>query len=388
MGDRQIVEEGEGLFFAALHIEREGRAGAGAVAVVDVGLARARIEEAEIADAFDLGMVAQESADLGRVLAGAGHAQLQRLQAAQQHPGGVGIANAAHDVAHHPHLVDDGAAADNGAGDEVAMAAGIFGQAVDADVGALGQRLGPQGPEEGVVDGDRRQLVLALEGGGAGGVDRLDIDQSVGRVGRAFEINQRDAALGPGRRHHLIQLLARRPGREVDVMDAPLRQDLVDDRLAGRVERAGMDDDVARSHQRQQQGRNGRHAAGEGQRRLGILPDLQPVLEDLLVGSVEARIDQALGGAAAGPLAGDALEKALALRRRLENEGGGEEDRRLQRPFRQSGVEAVAHHQRRRLQLVIADGRRGLPRQPAAGRHRIKFFGHMSLPFGGVLAPS
>ena len=39
LGDLERVEEGEGLRLAALQIEREGRARAGAVAAVDVGLA-------------------------------------------------------------------------------------------------------------------------------------------------------------------------------------------------------------------------------------------------------------------------------------------------------------------------------------------------------------
>ena len=52
--------------------------------------------------------------------------------------------------------------------------------------------------------------------------DRLDVDQGVGRVGRAFEIDQRDAALGLGRGHDLVQLLARRAGREVDILHPEL----------------------------------------------------------------------------------------------------------------------------------------------------------------------
>src|SRR5688572_32585389 len=44
-------------------------------------------------------------------------------------------------------------------GDEVAMPAGIFGQRVDREVGALVQRLRPERAEEGVVDRDRRRLV-------------------------------------------------------------------------------------------------------------------------------------------------------------------------------------------------------------------------------------
>ena len=60
-----------------------------------------------------------------------------------------------------------------------------------------------------------------------------------------------------------------------------------------------MDDDVAGPDEGQQQGGDRRHAAGEGERVLGVFPDRQPVLEDFLVGAVEARIDQALGAARA-----------------------------------------------------------------------------------------
>ena len=58
IGDLQRVEEGERLLLAALQVEREGRAGAGAMALVDVRLARAFLEEAEIADLLDLRVAA------------------------------------------------------------------------------------------------------------------------------------------------------------------------------------------------------------------------------------------------------------------------------------------------------------------------------------------
>ena len=147
---------------AALQIEREGRAGAGAVAAIDVGLAgvAAILEEAEIADRLDLGLVAKQGADLGRILAGLAHPQLERLEASQQHPGGVGIGDRADRVAHHPDRRDQRLGADDAAGDEVAMAAGIFGQRIDGEVGALVERLRPERPEEGVVDRDRRLLLV------------------------------------------------------------------------------------------------------------------------------------------------------------------------------------------------------------------------------------
>ena len=49
-----------------------------------------------------------------------------------------------------------------------------------------------------------------------------------------------------------------------------------------------MDDDVAGLHQRQKGRRNRRHAGGEYQGVLRPLPQRQPVLEDFLIGSVEA----------------------------------------------------------------------------------------------------
>ncbi len=158
------------------------------MAVIDIPLPRSGFEEAEVADLFDLGVVAQVSADLFRILASAAHAEFERLEAAHQHPRGVAVDDPAHRVADRADLVEQRLGSGQPASDEIAVPAGIFGQAVDADVGALILRLGPQWPEEGIVDGDRRQRV-AGESGGAGVAHRFDIDQGVGRVGGAFEVD-------------------------------------------------------------------------------------------------------------------------------------------------------------------------------------------------------
>ena len=71
MGDGQCVQERERLFLAALQVEREGRAGAGAMTLVNVRLARALFEEAQITDLLDLRVLAQERAYLGGIAAGA-----------------------------------------------------------------------------------------------------------------------------------------------------------------------------------------------------------------------------------------------------------------------------------------------------------------------------
>src|SRR3546814_9238962 len=65
----------------------------------------------------------------------AAHAQLDRLEAAQQHPGGIGVADGADGVAHHADRTEPMLRAEHAAGDEIAVAAGIFGQAVEHDVG-------------------------------------------------------------------------------------------------------------------------------------------------------------------------------------------------------------------------------------------------------------
>src|SRR5690349_18042509 len=97
------------------------------MALKDVRLARSFLEEAEISDLFDLRVAAQEVADLGRILAGAGHSELQRLKAAKQHPRRVRIGDRADRVPEHADLVDQAALTDDRAGDQVAVPADIFG---------------------------------------------------------------------------------------------------------------------------------------------------------------------------------------------------------------------------------------------------------------------
>jgi hypothetical protein len=144
-----------------------------------------------------------------------------------------------------------------------------------------------------------------------------------------------------------------------------------------------MDDDVAGLDVGEEQGGDRRHARGEAQGVLGILPDAEPVLEYLLVGAVEARVDEAFG--AARPLAGDALEVALAGRGILEDEGRGQEDRRLQGAFRQRRIIAVAHHQGRRLQPAASDLEHGGLRSAARGcAGQVGFVFHIGVSFQPV----
>src|SRR5205814_6646457 len=125
----------------------------------------------------------------------------------QEHPRRVRVADRADRVADHADLVDQRLVADQPTGDEIAVAADIFGEAVDREVGALIEWLGPQRPEERIVDRDRRPLVGTKYGIARGG-DRLDVHQHVRRIGWAFEIDQRDSAQLPAPGDGGIDLLA------------------------------------------------------------------------------------------------------------------------------------------------------------------------------------
>src|SRR5690348_11530528 len=105
----------------------------------DVRLARALPEEAEIADLLDLWMALQEVAHLRCILASAAHAHFKRLEAPEQHPRRVRVADRADRVAHHPDFVDQLPLANEAARNKVAVPADIFGQAVDREVGAVAQ---------------------------------------------------------------------------------------------------------------------------------------------------------------------------------------------------------------------------------------------------------
>ena len=117
-----------------------------------------------------------------------------------------------------------------------------------------------------------------------------------------------------------------------------------------------MDDDVTGADERQKKRSDGRHSARESERVIRVFPYRQAVLQYLLVGTVEARIDEPLG--AARPFAGHTLEETLSGRGTFERERRGEEDRGFERAFAEFRIIAVAEHERLRLQLVVADAGR------------------------------
>ena len=169
---------------------------------------------------------------------------------------------------------------------------------------------------------------------------------------------------------------------EADRADAEIGERLGKQRLGAAIERLRMQDHVARPREGEQGRGDRRHARREHDAGLGPLVDGQPLLDDLAVGMVEARIDETRAGAARRLLAArHVVEEIASLLGRLEHEGRGQEHRRLDRTFRQLRVEAVGQHHRLGMQLVVADMRlrgfggdhvisSGLSRQPSAAAAR------------------
>jgi len=96
-----------------------------------------------------------------------------------------------------------------------------------------------------------------------------------------------------------------------------------------------MQNSIAGPQERQHDRGDRRHAAGEDGGAAGVVPDGEPILEDLEVRIVETGIDQA--GFLARPRLPSAraqVEEILALLGRLEDEGRGQKDRWLQRALR------------------------------------------------------
>ena len=114
-----------------------------------------------------------------------------------------------------------------------------------------------------------------------------------------------------------------------------------------------MDDHVVLAGIGEHQHADRGHPAGETERVFGAVPHREAIFEDLLVGRVEARIDETVRAARA--LAGDAFEMALAVGGAGEGEGRGKEDRRLEAAFGQHRVIAIAHHQRAGLEFAPVD---------------------------------
>ena len=200
-----------------------------------------------------------------------------------------------------------------------------------------------------------------------------DIDQRIGRIGRRLDQDDRYPSLaarllrgGPnGGLAHAVD--------EADGADAEICHGARQQGFRSAVERLGVQNDVAGADEGQDRRGDRRHARSEQHAGLRALVDREPVLDDLAVGMVEARVDEA-GGAALGRLLAsrDIVEEVATFLGRAEHEGRREEDRRLHRALRQSRIVAIAQHHGLGLQGMVADmglgrARRGHGVSPVTG---------------------
>ena len=121
----------------------------------------------------------------------------------------------AHEVLHRP--VDELAPAEDGATEHATLPVDVLGRGVDDDVGAVVERPAEHRRAEDVVDDDLRPGRMGEVADGA------HVDEFLHRVARRLEEHRRRRL-----RQRLAPLLEVRPVDE-DRLDAPARQDLVED---------------------------------------------------------------------------------------------------------------------------------------------------------------
>jgi hypothetical protein len=186
--------------------------------------------------------------------------------------------------------------------------------------------------------------------------DHRDIDQAVGGICRGFDENHRNSAIAHG-------VLRRQPDRgfvdavgEAHRADGEARKRLRKQGFRPAIQRLRVQNDVARADEGEDRGGNRRHAGREQRAFIGALVNGEPVLDDLAVGMIEPRINQARAHPL-GRLAPtrDEIEEVLSVFGGPEDEGRGQEDRRFDGAFRQLRIVAVVQHQRFGVQHVVAD---------------------------------
>jgi hypothetical protein len=177
-------------------------------------------------------------------------------------------------------------------------------------------------PEQGIVTRDDRHVVLRLADVVGDAAHHRDVDEAVGGICRGFDQNHRNPPLLHG-------LVPRQLDRGlVDAVGKAHRADreagqrFRQQRFGAAIERLRMQDHVARPNERENRGRNRRHPGRKQRTGLGALVDGEPVLDDLAVGMIEPRIDQARADSfrRLAP-ARDEIEKILSVFGGPEDEG-------------------------------------------------------------------
>ena len=301
-------------------------------------------------------MVAQKGGHRLGVLPGLLHTQRQRFQRTANHPAGVRIELSTDGAAQRAYLSNQRFAAHRRAGNQIGMAADIFGQRVERDIGAEVQRTLKQRAEQRIVAGDDRTRSLLLADLIGDARDQRDIYQAVGGVSGRLDQNQRDASqtqrlLRGGAHFILIGAVA-----EADRLDIQVVQRFAQQRLGAAVERLRMQDHIARARKGQQRGGDGRHARREQGAAFSFLINRQAIFDDFAVGMVKARIDQtaAFSFRRLAP-SRHVIEEVASLFGTIKNKGRGQKHRRFDRALRQARIVAVVQHLGFRMQLTIAN---------------------------------
>ena len=93
---------------------------------------------------------------------------------------------------------------------------------------------------------------------------------------------------------HRLDLVLYRAGGEIEILHPEPSQHPRDQCFGRGIERAGMDDGIARLDHRQEQRGDRRHAAGKDQRVLRLFPHAAAILENPLIRPPQTRIDHPL----------------------------------------------------------------------------------------------
>ncbi len=211
-------------------------------------------------------------------------------------------------------------------------------------------------PEQGIVTRDDRHVALRLANVVGDAADHRDIDEAVGGICRGFDENHRNPPLSHGVVPRQLE------SGFVDAVGKAHRADreagkrFRKQRFGAAIERLRMQDHVTRPCERENRGRNRRHPGREQRTGLCALVDGESVLDDLTVGMIEPRIDQARAHPF-GRLAPtrDEIEEILSVFGSLEDEGRGQKHRWLDGSFGQLRIVAVVQHERFGMQHVVPD---------------------------------
>ena len=220
------------------------------------------------------------------------------------------------------------------AAQDAALAVDVLGRRVDDEIGTERERLLEDRGGEDVVD-DEKRPVGAAQLGQCGDVEDLH-----GRIGRGLD--QHKPRLGPEHLPHRVDTggvhhVSRNPVARQPFTDQPARRP---------EEHAVRQHALAGLEQREQTGRDRRHAGGGGTGESRVLEQAQPLLEHVHGG---------IGLAAVGVARRRIGEAPLGLRQRIIGEAAGQKQR-LARLVQLAAARAAAHRPRL-LAPVRRDGR-------------------------------